>query len=104
MFSPFMLPAQNNDPELFKWSGNLPIIFRGDHAFAFTPSAVTPGHTTLVQGEEFTGLLAFTQGQSWSMGRSTKANFEAFNRDIKARVEGKNAEAAAAPAPTPAAA
>jgi hypothetical protein len=59
----------------------------GTHQFHFSPSQKTPGGTTLVQQEDFTGPLAVLFRPGWSMGTQTQGNFEAFNRDLKAAVE-----------------
>jgi hypothetical protein len=34
-------------------------IFIGEHIFRFEPSTKTPGGTTFVQGEKFTGVLSW---------------------------------------------
>ncbi|KAI9719966.1 MAG: hypothetical protein M1828_006004 [Chrysothrix sp. TS-e1954] len=77
-----------NTPEEFQWCGSIPYIFTGYHSFRFLPSEETPGHTTLVQQEEFSGMLSFLVGPTWSGGKETTANFEGFNGELKARVEG----------------
>lgn len=46
----------------------------------------------LVQEEVFSGVLTFLIGPTWSQGKKTKAGFEGFNQDLKARVEGKGKE------------
>jgi hypothetical protein len=45
------------------------------------------GNTTLVQKEDFGGLLAFLVSPGWSMAKQTQANFEDFNVRIKEAVE-----------------
>ena len=65
------------------WHG----LIAGFHIFRFEPSQTTPGWTTFTQAEEFTGLLAFLLRPSMPLGKSTKADYEKFNQDIKARVE-----------------
>ena len=62
-------------------------MFVGEHAFKFKPSESVEGHTTLVQEEVFSGMLAFLVGENWSSGKKTKNNFEGFNRDLKTRAE-----------------
>ena len=82
-FSPVVL---ENSESSFKWLGSLPYIFSGTHSFLFQPSKETPGHTTFVDNEDFSGLLSFLM-LSPLMGAGTKANFEKFNEDLKKRVE-----------------
>lgn len=80
--------SQANTAEEFKWLGSLPYIFSGYHSFQFRPSEITPGHTTFVNKEEFSGALSFMVAEGWSMGKKTKVGFEGFCSDLKARVEG----------------
>lgn len=66
--------------------------FNGNHAFHFTESKVTPGATTFIQEEQFSGLLAFTigdgvVGNSLGLREKTRTGFEGFNRDFKKWVE-----------------
>jgi hypothetical protein len=75
---------------VFCWRGSIPYIFSGDHSFHFNPSQITPGHTTFVHAEDFSGMLSFLVGPTWSMGKSTRVNYEKFNAELKARVEGKS--------------
>jgi hypothetical protein len=35
-------------------------------------------------------MLSFLVGPTWSMGKSTRDNYEKFNAELKARVEGKS--------------
>jgi hypothetical protein len=72
---------------MFQWRGSLWPIFVGDHAWHFKPSAATPGGTTLVQEENFTGLMSFTMKEGSSGEVKTKANFAKFNADIKKKAE-----------------
>ncbi|KAH8660547.1 hypothetical protein BX600DRAFT_438760 [Xylariales sp. PMI_506] len=76
-----------NDAESFQWDGSIPGLFSGTHHFYFNPSKVTPGGTTLVQGENFRGLLAFLMSPTWSFSKNTLAEFETLNVDLKAEVE-----------------
>lgn len=48
---------------------------------------MTPGGTTLVQSEEFWGVL-FWALSPWLMGRVLKTTYEGFNEDLKRGVEG----------------
>ncbi|EME76901.1 uncharacterized protein MYCFIDRAFT_43995 [Pseudocercospora fijiensis CIRAD86] len=81
-FEPIVL---ENSPAKLEWRGSLPYIFTGIHSYQFRPSQKNPGHTTLVQEENFTGLLSPLMWTSF--GSSTKAGFEKLNADLKAKVE-----------------
>lgn len=78
---------QENTPSRLKWRGSLPGIFTGDHVFEFQPSKTTPGSTTFVQYEDFTGLLSFTMKAEKKSGAQNLEGFNAVNRDLKAKVE-----------------
>jgi len=80
--------VKTNTPEEFLWVGSIPGVFYGEHAFRFRPSAFSPGHTVLVQEEQFSGMLSFLVGPTWSGGKKTKAAYEGFNCELKERVEG----------------
>jgi len=82
--SPTRNLKQKNEPTVLIWRGSLPYIFSGDHSFEFQPSSTTPGGTTFINKEVFTGLLSFVMGL---MGDGTSKGFEGFNRDLKARAE-----------------
>ena len=62
-------------------------LFTGKHEFFFTPSTKTPGGTTAVQTENFTGLLAFLMAPGWSFRRQTLDNWNAFFADLKKEAE-----------------
>jgi hypothetical protein len=83
--------VQENTENLFRWRGSLYGLFVGVHSFHFTPSTATPGGTTLVQDEAFTGVLAFLMKPNSSYGKSTMAAFNKLNEDLKSRVESRNA-------------
>lgn len=68
---------------MLQWRGSVSVLFSGTHYFWFSPSEETPGGTTLVQGEDVGGLLAFLLGPTWIFGRKALENFEALNRDLK---------------------
>ena len=85
-FSPVIL---TNTSQQFKWSGNVPYIFRGDHEWNFKASSQTPGGTTLVQSEQFTGLLSFFMNEGSSSHENTKKGFQGFNEELKRRCEGQ---------------
>ena len=63
----------------------MPYIFTGDHAFRWEPSKTSPGGTTFVNEENFSGLMSFLMMPMFGYG-PTK-NFEAFNEDLKKKVE-----------------
>ena len=85
--------SQENSPSCFRWIGELPLgLFSGEHSFHFEPSSETPGGTTFVHQEEFTGLLSFLMGgglvaRSVGAAEKTKKGFEGFNVDLKAWCE-----------------
>ncbi|KAF1933204.1 uncharacterized protein M421DRAFT_643 [Didymella exigua CBS 183.55] len=82
-----------NTPELFAWTGSVPLIFTGTHTFHWTPSQTTPGGTTFMQEEKFTGLLGgllYSDGaiaKSAGMKEKTRKGWEGFNVDLKRAVE-----------------
>jgi len=76
-----------NSPNSFQWRGSLYGFFVGVHQFHFTPSETAPGNTTLVQKEDFGGPLSFLVRPGWSLAKQTQANFEVFNKDLKAAAE-----------------
>jgi len=59
----------------------------GLHTFSFTPSNVTPGGTTFVHKEVYSGGISFLM-QPWLLGNQIKCQFEKFNADLKKKVEG----------------
>lgn len=72
-------------PFAMRWEGGLPdrTEFRGDHWFVL---ARADGVTTLDHFEEFDGTLA--PAILAQHGEAIRANFERFNRALKAHVEG----------------
>lgn len=78
---------QENSDRVFKWRGSLWPIFVGDHFFCFNPSTVTPGSTTFVHGEEFSGLLAPLMNLPLGFAAKTSSGFEGFNEDLKKQAE-----------------
>ncbi len=48
---------------------------------------MTPGSTTLVHSEKFTGVLSFLFADGSFAAKKTLLGFEGFNKDLKARVE-----------------
>ncbi|PSN59992.1 hypothetical protein BS50DRAFT_579511 [Corynespora cassiicola Philippines] len=84
-FKPVVL---ENSPAALRWVGSIPGLFSGEHIFRFDPSTKTPGGTTFVQEEKFTGALQFLMGDNFferSVGlkEKTQKGFEQFNRDLK---------------------
>ena len=80
--------SKANSTEEFRWMGSIPYIFEGEHYFRFEESKQMPGGTTFINGEDFSGLLSFLYGPTWSSGKQTLNMFEAFNESLKKRVEG----------------
>ena len=78
---------KENTASKLMWRGSLPFVFTGDHAFEFQPSKVTPGSTTLLQYEDFSGLLSFMMRPASKMGTDNLNSFGAFNDDIKKEAE-----------------
>ncbi|KAI8186673.1 hypothetical protein KHU50_001292 [Colletotrichum sp. SAR 10_65] len=83
-FTPVIL---ENSKELFRWNGSLPYIFSGAHSFYFRASEKTPGGTTMIQTEDFSGLLAFLMKPFWGFEKKTLANWREFDADIKKESE-----------------
>ncbi|CAD6563938.1 MAG: hypothetical protein ASARMPRED_002575 [Alectoria sarmentosa] len=85
---PFVATITQNSPNCFEWKGppNYGIL-NGVHTFTFEDSNATPGGTTLVQSEEFWGVL-FWAMNPWLMGRLLRTAYEGFNEDLKKGVEG----------------
>ncbi|KAL8760884.1 MAG: hypothetical protein Q9184_002949 [Pyrenodesmia sp. 2 TL-2023] len=79
-----------NDSSQFQWQGP-PVyhVVAGLHTFEYRPSTSTPGGTTFIQKEEYSGLLAFLMSPSLA-GRKIMGQFEKFNTDLKMRVENKS--------------
>lgn len=71
----------------FEWLGRtgIPGLFDGRHRFEL--EATESGGTTLVHGEEFTGILVPLLRSG--LDTSTKAGFEAMNEALKARAEAR---------------
>lgn len=86
-----LIPCKENNSERLKWRGSLPLIFTGDHVFEFRPSKTTPGGTTLVQYEDFSGLLSFTMKTEKKSGHDNHKGFMAFNEDVKKEAERRRA-------------
>lgn len=84
--------VQENSPQAFKWLGSLYGFFDGQHEFHFTPSKTTPGGTTLLQKEDFTGMLTYFVREGSQGGIQTKTNFGAFNEEVKKEAERRERE------------
>lgn len=84
-----LLLYQTNTDSEFAWTGALPLnLFNGRHTFRFEPSQKTPGHTTFHDSEMFGGLLTNMMSVMPSMrGEQTSKNFDAFDQELKKRVE-----------------
>ena len=85
---------KENSPEVFTWRGGATGVFVGQHSFRFEPSKITPGGTTFVQEENFSGVLTFPMGKNpvaklIGLRKKTKAGWDAFNVDFKKWVEEK---------------
>ena len=78
---------QENSGHEFKWVGKGMLVFKGEHSFRFEPSKTTPGSTTFIQSEEFFLLMALMMSSTFGWDKGTKAGFEGFNKDLKARCE-----------------
>jgi hypothetical protein len=68
-------------------------LFTGEHSFSFRPSKISPGHTTFVQQEKFSGALSWIMGEGIlarqiGMTEMTKKNWDKYNRDFKVWCEG----------------
>ncbi|KAK2730034.1 activator of hsp90 atpase 1 family protein [Colletotrichum kahawae] len=83
----FTLVILENSKELFRWNVSLPYIFSGAHSFYFRASEKTPGGTTMIQTEEFSGLLAFLMKPFWGFKKKTLANWREFDADFKKESE-----------------
>lgn len=87
---------QENTPRKFCWRGNLLGLFTGDHAFRFEPVESDENKTLFIQEEDFFGVFGWTMGKSWLANQlgameNTEKNFQGFNEDLKAWVEGSAA-------------
>jgi len=82
VFRPRVLLHEKN--RMLQWEGRLllPGIFTGRHSFELTKTA--PNTTRLVQKEDFNGILV-----SFINLDSTEKGFNAMNRELKKRIEGK---------------
>jgi len=85
----YKMVVLENTPITFCWRGSLYGLFIGDHRFSFTGSKPSPGQTTFIQEENFSGVLGWIMGEGvWAralgMRESTRKNFEGFNEDLKA--------------------
>jgi hypothetical protein len=79
-----------NSSSEFRWRGMLwgiPGLFTGEHCFRFEPSKITPGGTTFVQSEKFSGVLSFLIAEGTAFAKQTREGFEGFNGDLKKKCE-----------------
>ncbi|KAM0805807.1 hypothetical protein BDR22DRAFT_829375 [Usnea florida] len=84
----FTAVVLESSANVFSWTGP-PFyhLFRGVHTFRFSPSVSTPGSTTFVQEESFTGVLAWVMAERGPIGRKVRGMFEGFNQDLKVEAE-----------------
>ena len=82
-FKPTVLRATRN--EELRWRGQflMPGIFDGEHYFQLHESS--PGHTSFVHGERFSGLLVHFAKSA--LQGPTRSGFERMNRALKERAE-----------------
>ncbi|KAI1427833.1 hypothetical protein F5Y12DRAFT_735420 [Xylaria sp. FL1777] len=74
-----------NSLTAFKWRGTLPFgLVDAEHSFRFEESRITPGWTTFVNSETFTGILTKISGGSKD---GSSPGFEKFNQSLKRRAE-----------------
>ncbi len=79
-----------NEQSEFRWKGKMFVkgLFDGEHYFKLNSNQ--DGSTTLIHGENFTGILA---GLIIKMiGEDTQRGFEAMNQALKERVESMGEE------------
>ncbi|KAI1190783.1 hypothetical protein F5B17DRAFT_427259 [Nemania serpens] len=85
-----------NSPAELKWRNKWPGLLLAEHSFLFEPSKTTPGHTTFVNSEEFSGVLTYLTYLTYLTGKpqggdssssSSSPGFEMFNQSLKARAE-----------------
>jgi hypothetical protein len=85
--------TQRNDATEFRWRGSaFAGAFAGEHYFTFLESNVTPGGTTFAHGEEYDGWLKVLYRPGWPLYGIAYNMFEAYSKDLKARVEGAEAK------------
>lgn len=74
----------------FRWRGSLLVrgVLDGEHAFVLAETA--PGSCRLVHEEAFSGVLVPLLMRG-AMRSRTEAGFQAMNRALKARAEGRDA-------------
>jgi hypothetical protein len=83
-----------NSPSAFRWLGEgLGGTFNGEHIFRFEESKLTPGGTTFVQEEKFSGAMTWMIGEGAVAGmvgfrKTTVEGFESLNGDLKRACEG----------------
>ncbi|KAI0509702.1 hypothetical protein F5B22DRAFT_615696 [Xylaria bambusicola] len=72
-----------NSPTQFKWRTSLPGLLKAEHTFRFEDSKITPGWTTFINSETFTGFLSLLGGSH----DGSSPGFEKFNQSLKQRAE-----------------
>ncbi|KAF2738898.1 hypothetical protein EJ04DRAFT_427704 [Polyplosphaeria fusca] len=81
-----------NSPNCFRWVGSS-VGFKGEHAFRFEESKTTPGGTTFIQEEKFTGAFSFLMGSNFAakavgVPNKTMQGWTKYNNDLKSWCEG----------------
>jgi hypothetical protein len=82
-FKPLVLAAKKNQE--FRWRGSLFVkgLFDGEHYFLLNENG--DGTTTLIHGENFSGLLVSMFSKT--LDTKTKSGFEKLNAALKQRAE-----------------
>ncbi|KAI1195869.1 hypothetical protein F5X97DRAFT_306973 [Nemania serpens] len=76
-----------NSPAELKWRNKWPGLLLAEHSFRFEPSTITPGHTTFVNSEEFSGALTYLTYLTGKPHGESSPGFELFNKSLKERAE-----------------
>ncbi|KAJ5624831.1 Polyketide cyclase/dehydrase [Penicillium lagena] len=81
----FTAEIRENSENLFQWQGPPIFTVAGLHSFHIEPT--NDGSSTIFkQTEDLKGLMAWLMSP-YLLGRSMAADFDAFNKDLKARAE-----------------
>ncbi|KAH8726415.1 hypothetical protein GQ44DRAFT_705599 [Phaeosphaeriaceae sp. PMI808] len=82
--------VKSNNLIEFSWYGSaLGGAFAGTHYFQYFESHITPGGTTFVHGEDYSGWMCWLFGESvLGLGRrKVIAMYQNFSKDVKTRAE-----------------
>lgn len=82
---PILTSRQENTETLFSWQGPPVFTIAGSHKFHIEPTEDGAG-TIFTQSETSKGFLSFLFSPS-IFGKKLRADYEVFNRDLKARAE-----------------